>query len=117
MKFRCLAFLIFLGMFFSVCAQEPTDYRNYARIGGQIVDAETGDPLPYVQINNVYKHPTKDSLVVQISITDAEGKFTITTPRVAQNRIELVCMGYKLLERAITEIPIGVVPEIAYKLS
>ena len=70
---------------------------------GKVVDAETGEPLPFSQINHIYKFVDKDSLVVRNLIADKDGKFEFQSPRIMNNRIEVICLGYQILTRMLSE--------------
>ena len=82
---------------------------------GKIVDAETGEPLPFAQINHIYKIADKDSLIVRNFIADKDGKFEFQSPRVMNNRIEIICLGYKIHTRMLSEA--GNRERISYGLS
>ncbi|MBQ7828477.1 MAG: hypothetical protein IJ386_09480, partial [Clostridia bacterium] len=70
---------------------------------GRVVDAETDDPLPFVQINHIYKFPDRDSIIIRNLIADKDGHFRFQSPRVMNNRIEVICLGYKILTRMLSE--------------
>ena len=87
-------------------AQTNSDLKNNPNLityTGKIVDTETGEPLPFAQINHIYKPSGSDSLVIRNSVADREGNFKILSPRVMNNRIEVVCLGYKILTRMLSE--------------
>ena len=42
-------------------------------------------------------------LIVRNYIADKEGRFKISVPRLMNNRIEITCLGYKILTRILSE--------------
>ena len=70
---------------------------------GKIVDAETGEAMPYAQINHIYKSNNTDSLIIKNLVSDKNGFFKFQSPRVMNNRIEIIYLGYNIYTRMLSE--------------
>ena len=103
-SFYLLFFILWLP-YFGVAQAEPGIDTQFKQITytGKIVGAETQEPLPFAQINHIYKFTDKDSLIVRNFIADKDGKFEFQSPRVTNNRIEVICLGYKIHTRILSE--------------
>jgi hypothetical protein len=73
-SFYLLFFILWLP-YFGVAQAEPGIDTQFKQITytGKIVDAETQEPLPFAQINHIYKFTDKDSLIVRNFIADKDG--------------------------------------------
>lgn len=87
----------------TVIASSSIDKTKQITFTGKIVDAQTGEPLPFVQINHIYKYANTDSLIIRNFVSDKAGNIKFQSPRTMNNRIEVVCLGYKVLTRMLNE--------------
>ena len=56
-------------------------------------------------------------MIVRNYIADKEGRFKISVPRLMNNRIEITCMGYKILTHILSEAGKGVKNKYSTKIT
>ena len=84
-----IALLLLLSVFAFLLAQAQQKEFN-----GRVVDAETGDPLPYVTI---YVSPGNGTL------TNEEGNFMISAKD--EENLRISCIGYKQVNLKVSDLP------------
>ncbi|HEX9151432.1 MAG TPA: TonB-dependent receptor, partial [Flavobacterium sp.] len=95
-----LLLLCLFGTVFSIQAQnsvKPTLPENSGSISGKIVDKNTNEPLPYVNV--IIK---EDNKVVGGGITSDKGTFLIKNLALKNYTVEIQFIGYKTVSRAIS---------------
>ena len=80
-------FLIFIFSGFII-----TSVQAQYQISGSIVDGETGDPVPFA---NVALYPNDEESVLQGSISNANGKFTLQDVPEGEYDLEIKFVGYR----------------------
>lgn len=69
-----------------------TSVQAQYQISGSIVDGETGDPVPFA---NVALYPDDEESVLQGSISNADGKFTLQDVPEGEYDLEIKFVGYR----------------------
>ncbi|MBR0310408.1 MAG: carboxypeptidase-like regulatory domain-containing protein [Paludibacteraceae bacterium] len=88
-RFKLFILFVLLGVLAPVVAQD-----NVTSITGIVVDADTGEPLPFVQLYFI-KPTSEGSINTQYGTTsDIDGNFTLSNP-VGYTTVNFQMMGYK----------------------
>ncbi len=92
---KCLLALIFMTATLFASAQE----RGGMTISGQIVEADTKEPMVQVTIQ---LFTAKDSTFVGGTVTNNRGNFSIEAPSNGIYRLKISSVGYQTLQREVT---------------
>ncbi|MDF1573125.1 MAG: TonB-dependent receptor [Bacteroidales bacterium] len=90
-------FLSILLFFIVTVKAEAENPVVSGTISGKVVDASSGEPMPYV---NVVVRDLQDSIITG-GITDEEGEFNIAGIPVGRSNVEIQFMGYETIEKKI----------------
>ena len=71
---------------------DPTKLPKIGVIAGTLVDAESGEPLPYAAVKITHK---MDEKIVTGGMTDAKGRFKVEQITLGPNVLEFAYVGYK----------------------
>ena len=71
---------------------DPTKLPKIGVIAGTLVDAESGEPLPYAAVKITHK---MDANIVTGGMTDAKGRFKVEQITLGPNVLEFAYVGYK----------------------
>ncbi|MCL2040782.1 MAG: TonB-dependent receptor [Bacteroidales bacterium] len=94
MKKLYFSFVFFLLIAISLPAQQSPDVLKIGKVSGQIIDAQTNEPLEYATIAILRE---RDSTLVTGTITDRSGNFRITDIPVGKYYAKIDFLGYKTL--------------------
>ncbi|MGC4041764.1 MAG: outer membrane beta-barrel family protein [Flavobacterium sp.] len=95
MRFKILLLCLFSSVTF-LYAQSPTAVTNPGSVSGKVIDKNSKEPIPYVNISI-----KKEGKVVTGGITQDNGNFAIKNLALETYTVEILFMGYKTETRTI----------------